>query len=54
MRYSSAVFSHLLQFVSRHDFKTGEEKGFRPQRKLRSLKTTATEPIQSEESRGIV
>jgi hypothetical protein len=37
MAHSSTILSQLLQLVSRHDFRTVEENGFRPERKLRSL-----------------
>jgi hypothetical protein len=37
MAHNSTILSQLLQLVSRHDFKTVEENGFRPERKLRSL-----------------
>lgn len=37
MAHSSTILSQLLQLVSRHDFKTVEENGFRPDRKFRTL-----------------
>jgi hypothetical protein len=37
MAHSSTILCQLLQLISKHDFKTVEENGFRPERKLRSL-----------------
>ena len=37
MAHRNTIFSQMLQFVSRHDFKQIEKNGYKPKRKYRSL-----------------